>query len=170
MDLAERAVQTMKDGLKKLVSGSLETKLAQFLFKYRLTPQTVTGVSPAELMFGRPLRSQLDPLQPDIHARVPGRQGQQKSDHDRHARSREFKCGDLVHVRNFSQGPLWIPGVVIQVRGPVLYTVELANSEQKRRHVDHLRPRVGSVVEEEPDWADAVPSELTEAAARGTSQ
>ena len=55
--LAERAVQTMKDGLKKLVSGSLETKLARFLFKYRLTPQTVTGVSPAELMFGRPLRS-----------------------------------------------------------------------------------------------------------------
>ena len=59
---------------------------------------------------------------------------------------------------------MWIPGVVIQVRGPVSYTVELANSEQKRRHVDHLRPRVGSVVEEEPDWADAVPSELTEAA------
>ena len=116
-------------------------------------------------MFGRPLRSQLDLLQPDLHARVQGRQGQQKSDHDRHARSREFKCGDLVHVRNFSQGPMWIPGVVIQVRGPVSYTVELANGEQKRRHVDHLRPRVGLVVEREPDWADAVPSESTEAAA-----
>ena len=62
--LAEHAVQTMKDGLKKLVSGSLETKLARFLFKHRLTPQTVRGVSPAELMFGRPLRSQLDLPQP----------------------------------------------------------------------------------------------------------
>ena len=38
--LAEHAVQTMKNGLKKVVSGSLETKLAQFLFKYRLTPQS----------------------------------------------------------------------------------------------------------------------------------
>ena len=112
--LAEHAVQTMKDGLKKLVSGSLETKLARFLFKHRLTPQTVRGVSPAELMFGRPLRSQLDLPQPDIHTRVQG-QGQQKSDHDCHARSREFKCGDLVHVSNFSQGPMWILGVVIQV-------------------------------------------------------
>ena len=54
--LAERAVQTMKDGLKKLVSGSLEMKLFQFPFKYRLTP----SLSPAEMMFGRPLRSQLD--------------------------------------------------------------------------------------------------------------
>lgn len=50
--LAERAVQTLKGGLKKLVCGSLETKLARFLFKYRLTSQTVTGVSPAEMMFG----------------------------------------------------------------------------------------------------------------------
>ena len=115
-------------------------------------------------MFGRPLRSQLDLLRPDIHARVKGHQGQQKSDHDCHARSREFKCGDLVYVRNFSLGPMWIPGVVIQARGPVSYTVELASGEQKRRHVDHLRPRVEAVVRQKPDWADVVPSELTEAA------
>ena len=130
-----------------------------FLFKYRLTPQTVTGVSPAEMMFGRPLRSQLDLLQPDMQAKVQGRQEQQKFHHDHHARSREFKCGDLVHVRNFSQGPMWIPGVVIRVRGPVSYTVELANGEQKRRYVDHLRPRVENVEESVPDWADAIPSE-----------
>ena len=68
--LAERAVETMKDGLKKLVSGSLETKLAGFLCKYWLTPQTVTGVSPAELMFGRRLHSQPDLLQPDLQAKV----------------------------------------------------------------------------------------------------
>ena len=42
--------------------------------------------------------------------------------------------------------------------------MKLANGEQKRKHVDHLHPRVESVVEREPDWADAVPSELTEAA------
>ena len=155
--LAERGVQTMKDGLKKLTCGSLETKLAQFLFKYRLTPQTVTGVSPAELMFGRPLRSQLDLLQPNMHTKVQSRQERQKFDHDQHSRSREFKCGDLVHVRNFSQGPRWIPGVVVQIRGPVSYTVELANGELKRTHVDHLRLRVKSNTEQEPNWADTVP-------------
>lgn len=98
-----------------MVCGSLETKLAQFLFKYQLTPQTVTGVSSAE-MFGRPLRSQLDLLQPDMQTKVRNRQEQQRSDHDRHTRSHVFKCGDLVHVHNFNQGPMWVPGVVIQVR------------------------------------------------------
>ena len=53
--LVERAVQTFKSGMKKLSEGSVETKVSRFLFKYRLTPQTSTGVSPSELMFGRRL-------------------------------------------------------------------------------------------------------------------
>ena len=36
--LAERAVQTFKGGMKKLKEGTLETKLARFLFTYRITP------------------------------------------------------------------------------------------------------------------------------------
>ena len=53
--LAERAVQTFKEGLKKLTKGSVETKLACFLFQYRLTPHSTTGRSPAELLMGRQL-------------------------------------------------------------------------------------------------------------------
>ena len=45
--LAERAVQTFKEGLKKLTEGSVETKLSRFLFQYRLTPHSITGKSPA---------------------------------------------------------------------------------------------------------------------------
>ena len=67
--LAEEADQTFKEGIKKLTDGSLETRLARLLFKYRLTPLSVTGVSPAELLMGRPLRSQLDLLHPDIESR-----------------------------------------------------------------------------------------------------
>ena len=33
--LAERAVQTFKEGMRKLKDGSLDTKLSRFLFKYR---------------------------------------------------------------------------------------------------------------------------------------
>ena len=117
--LAERAVQTLKDGLKKMASGSLETKLVRFLFQYWLTPQSVTGVSPSELMFGRRVRSQLDLLRPDVQMRVEARQEQQRLDHDCHARSRELRVGDFVHVRNFNQGPMWVPGIVVLVRGPV---------------------------------------------------
>ena len=62
--LVERAVQTLKRGLKKFKEGSLDTKLSRFLFSYRVTPHSSTGVSPAELMFGRRLRSPLDNLRP----------------------------------------------------------------------------------------------------------
>ena len=77
-DLAERAVQTFKEGMKKLTNGSLETQMVWSLLRYRLTPQSVTGVSPAELLMGRPLRSQLGLLYPDIQSRLSSHQEQQK--------------------------------------------------------------------------------------------
>ena len=49
--VVERAVQTLKGGLRKLKDGSVTTKLSRFLFSYRSTPHGSTGVSPAELMF-----------------------------------------------------------------------------------------------------------------------
>ena len=48
--LAKRAVQTFKLGMKKPTDGMLETQVARFLFNYRITPQTTTGVSPSELL------------------------------------------------------------------------------------------------------------------------
>ena len=57
--LAERAVQTFKDGLKKQSSGSLQARLSRFLFQYRITPHSSTGKSPAELLMGRRLTSHL---------------------------------------------------------------------------------------------------------------
>ena len=52
--LAERAVQTFKDGMKRMSGeGSLETRVWRFLFKYRITPSSITGVSPAEVLMGR---------------------------------------------------------------------------------------------------------------------
>ena len=73
--LVERAVQTLKGGLKKLKVGSVETKVSRFLFAYRMTPHSSTGVSPAELMFGCRMRSPMDNLHPDLAGKV--RQGQE---------------------------------------------------------------------------------------------
>ena len=55
--LAERAVQTFKAVMKKLSTGSLEDKVMKVLFKYRITPQSTTGRSPSDLLFGRCLCS-----------------------------------------------------------------------------------------------------------------
>ena len=51
--LAERSVQIMKKGLRMVQGDTLQTRLSKFLFHYRLTPSTVTGVFPAELLLGR---------------------------------------------------------------------------------------------------------------------
>ena len=51
--LAERAVQTLKQGLKQLKQVSIETRVSRFLSSYRTTPQSTTGLSPSEMLFNR---------------------------------------------------------------------------------------------------------------------
>jgi len=48
--MAERAVQTFKEAIKKMNKGSVETRVSRFIARYRITPQISTGVSPAELL------------------------------------------------------------------------------------------------------------------------
>ncbi len=52
--------------LKKSVDGTITTKLSQVLFSYRITPQTTTGLSPAEMLYGRKLRCSMDFIHPDL--------------------------------------------------------------------------------------------------------
>ena len=58
--MAERAVQTFKEGMKTMNGGSMDMWVSRFLACYRITPQTSTGVSLAELLIGRKPRSRLD--------------------------------------------------------------------------------------------------------------
>ena len=62
--LAERAVQTVKKGLKKNKNGSLSSKLAKLLISYRAAPRSTTGESPSQLLFGRQIRTRLDLIKP----------------------------------------------------------------------------------------------------------
>ena len=139
--LAERAVQTFKEGMRKLKDGSLETKLARFLFKYRITPQSSTGISPAELMYGRRLRSHLDNLRPDLDKKVRQSQERQKRGHDSHAKFREFKVGDSVYAKNYGSQVVWLPGKVTEIHGSALYTILLNDGRSVRKHTDQLRMR-----------------------------
>lgn len=139
--LAERAVGTLKEGLKKMSGRSLETKLSRFLFQYRITPHTVTGVPPAEMLLGRRPKSHLDLLRPDVGARVVRSQDVQKERRDQHAKERLFHPGDCVYVKNFATGSPWLPGVIHRRTGPVSFVVDLSDGRQVRRHQDHLRIR-----------------------------
>ena len=155
--LAERAVQTLKSGLKKL-TGPLETRLTQFLFGYRITPQTTTGLSPAELMFIRPLRSRLDLVYSDVSTRVLKHQMQQEDSRKYPARS--FSANAEVLCRDFSTRKIrWILAVVQSKTDPVSYKVQLPDGSIVRRHIDQLLPRVSKSHLDFFDNIPLVPSE-----------
>jgi len=141
--LAERAVQTFKSAMKRMQGGgSVESKVSHFLFKYRVTPHSTTSASPAELMFGRPLHTHLDLLQPTLKDQVVHNQTKQKQHHDAHCRQLQFKEGDTVYVKDFSGKEDWLPGIITKIQGPLSYLIELEDERVIRRHTDHIRLRV----------------------------
>lgn len=99
---AERFVQIFKQSLRasKDDRGTLPTKLFRFLLAYRNTPHSTTGVTPAELLMKRPLRTRLDLLRPSLRNQVLTKQAKQKVHHDAHSKFREFETGQSVLVRN----------------------------------------------------------------------
>ncbi|KAK3743868.1 hypothetical protein QZH41_016473 [Actinostola sp. cb2023] len=139
--LAERTVQTIKEGLKKMSGETMETKLQRVLFNYRITPHSTTEKSPAEMLMGRKLRCRLDLLHPNLQGKIHVKQMKMKQLHDQHVKLREFSTGDPVYMKNFGPGPHWIPAVVQEVTGPLSYTVLLGDGRIQRRHVDHLRAK-----------------------------
>ena len=96
--LAERAVQTFKRGLKATQGGSIQERLSKFLLMYRIMPHTTTGLSPAQLLMGRRLRSRLDRLFPDLQEHVQSKQSKQATYHDNSKPLRNFSVGDQVYT------------------------------------------------------------------------
>ena len=101
--LAERAVQTLKNALKRM-AGDVETCLARFLFQYKLTPHSTKGQSPAELLLGRKPKSHLDFVFPSLKNQVQQQQERQKDDHDQKASHRTFMVGERVYCLNHRGG------------------------------------------------------------------
>lgn len=119
--------------MRKLCQGSVLCQLSRFPFKQHATPHSLTGNSPAELVFGRPLPTGLD----GINTHTCDAQGEEESVPP--AEVKQFKKGEPVFIPNFTETPKWIPGVVGQF-GKRSYGVVTGNNTQ-RRHVDHMRRR-----------------------------
>ena len=139
--LAERAVQIVKRGLKKVTSGPMSTRLAKVLLSHRTTPQGTTGISPAKLLLERSPRTRFDIIRPNTPERVEERQWQHKRNHDTRSKLHSLKLGDVVLVKNFGSGSRWLPGKITQVSGPVSFRVLLEDGGQRKCHLDYLRLR-----------------------------
>lgn len=158
--LVERDVRIFKEGMKKLegFGGTVHTRLSRFLLAYRSTPQTTTGVTPAELLLNRRLRTRLDLIRPELRHRVEAQQRAQKEHHDNTKKERLFAEGNSVLVKNFSPGPKWKKAHIESRTGPLLYTVKCEDGVVTCRHVDYLLKRydvpTGVIVDDDlPDVA-----------------
>lgn len=138
--LAERAVQTFKGMLKRLEFGkkeSINTQVSRLLFAYRNTPCTVTGQSPAGMLFKTKPRTRLEQVKPSTSKDL---QKSCDSMAQKGARgNRRFEEGDKVLALSFRGGERWIPGVIAERLGEVMYRIRAAGGMLKR-HADQLRP------------------------------
>ena len=155
--LAERMVRTFKNALKKSTEP-VNLTVDRFLFNYRVTPHATTGVSPAELMFGRKLRTRLDLLHPNkdsgiittpegqVATKVEAKQRAQKRNHCKRPRKTEISEKAPVMVRNYGKyGGKWLPATVERQTGPLSYQCTLKDGQRVKRHQDQVHKRAPSL-------------------------
>ena len=143
--LAERAVGIVKEGVKRMEGGGLETKLTRFLFDYRVTPHSTTGIAPSELLMYRHLKTRIQLIKQDIGGKVAAQQTRQKGMHDRHAKARFFASGDAAYaLRYHGNKESWVHGSIVEQTGPLSYIVRLEDGSVVRRHVDQLQRGITS--------------------------
>nr|XP_037284196.1 uncharacterized protein K02A2.6-like [Rhipicephalus microplus] len=130
--LAERAVRTIKDGLKKCGDADLSRALARTLCRYRNTPLP-SGRSPSEMLLGYQLRTRLDMCFPP-RSRATG------DVHSADSAEWNFAPGDPVYLRNYGLGDKWTPGKVRSTSGARIVSVDTENG-LVHRHMDQLRRR-----------------------------
>lgn len=137
---AENAVKLIKNVIKKaqFEKQDINSAIYRFLFDYRNAPHSITGVSPAESMFGRNLRGRLDLILPnrnnDIISKVSKQQLKAKSV------SKNIGIGDEVLVKNYvaPNKSIWNAGKVVSNVGNVVYDVKTENGNIIRRHSNQI--------------------------------
>ncbi len=141
--LAENAVKSFKQTTKKM-EGDMEERLDRFLFDYRITPHSITGVPPCEMLMRRKIKSRFDLIRPSMEARVYRRQEAQMRDHASGQEGKApptFTVGDHVYFRDYS-GKGNSPGVVEDLTGPVSCRIRTEEGQLIRKHFSQIFTQV----------------------------
>lgn len=142
--LAEKGVDIAKSILKKCAFDNSDLHLA--LLAYRCSPLSGLGVSPAQLVQSRELRTKLpifkDDLLPktvDVYDKMMIRQRSQKEWYDQQAKksASSFAVGDKVLLR---EKDVWIRATVVRILDqPRSYLVKTERGNEYRRNVTFLK-------------------------------
>ena len=114
---AERAVRVIKDLLKKCTSDEpFRTRLCRVLFYYRTTPHSVTSIAPCVSLNNRKYISIKDKINPKFNALAEYQNSKTIS---------RFNIGDRVLALNLRNGPKWLQGTVVAVRGVNVFDIHI---------------------------------------------
>lgn len=145
---AERFVKQLKMGLRKLDGeGNIDRILQKFLMSYRSTPSfSLNMKSPAQVMFGRDMKTKLDLLKPsDTFKDDRNTKMEAQFDHKHGAKWKEFAEGDDVYYKfPRHNGWRWLPAVVVAKRGAVDYIISVTTGTDEREikaHANQLTNR-----------------------------
>ncbi|UYV68139.1 hypothetical protein LAZ67_5003162, partial [Cordylochernes scorpioides] len=148
--LAERAVQTAKNLIRKCLDSGQEVELA--LLNFYNTPRDGLP-SPAQCLFSRRTRTLLPTsthqLEPEIQKghtqNLRNKREKQKTHHDKTAKTtRSFKEGEKIMLKQHHRE--WIPARVTQEVAPRSYKVQTPTAEYRRnssfmRHTNLKSPK-----------------------------
>lgn len=143
---AENSVKTVKKSvtttLEEANPGDFDLILNRFLFDYRITAHSTTKVSPAEIMFGRQLKSRFSLLKPPlVKDKILCSQEKNIQNH-RGNRNVQFDVGQKVYIRDYTNPnkPSWTPAKIKEVLGSRHYGCVIAQSGREiKRHTEQIR-------------------------------
>ena len=117
-------------------------RVADILFRYRNTPHSTTGKTPAELFLKREPRTFLSLIKPSLKSRVESRQAASKLYKDgAHPKLRAFDLQQPVWVKSVRGGKeKWIQGTIVAIKGPETYLVRVPGNNRGFVHANHLIP------------------------------
>nr|XP_022314409.1 uncharacterized protein K02A2.6-like [Crassostrea virginica] len=142
---AEAAVKIMKQMLVKCVQDHSDQYEA--LMEQRITPRQDTGLSPAEMLFGRSTRTLIPNLKlktQRVHRNVKrkrrNRRDTVKRSYDRRARNlSKLQSGQSIYFQK-KVNDAWQPGKVVDEIKNRSYQVQSADGAFYRRNRVHIRP------------------------------
>ncbi|XP_045541427.1 uncharacterized protein K02A2.6-like [Papilio machaon] len=166
---AESSVKVIKKGIKSSLLASRSAKecklrLLKFLLDYRNSIHSTTGLSPAELVYGRKLRTRLDLIKPSSPSSscvplaefVKKKQCSQIEAHGG-CNKQFFTPGDQVLYKKFAGNNkfTWHQATVLKRLGKVLYVVQDNTSSIKsKKHKNQLWLYKGDVKIDSWDYND----------------